>query len=588
MKKYIFYLCTFWLFLSMQIFVACMDIEEYPDGRIDFKEIFGNSKKTAGFLNDCYSALHNYGDNYDKQMLAGCTDEAEDVMDVQNGIAYRWHKGSLSPYNNPLNCAGNPESWNHYYSGIRLCNIFLAHIDTANVLSETERGSFRAQAFALRAFYYLQLVKHYGGVFLITKELSDDYDYSDMRRASFSECARQIISDCNNALKASDDEFMWHSGTIEADRGKMSKGIVYAIMSEVALYAASPLFNDGSFTWKEASYITGVALNECLAHGYDLYKSKPSSTDGYGPYDVYFYTRSDVSGLEDKETIMEGKNQLQMWQYSGLPTTLGQSRAGICPSQELIDSYETISGVAPVLGYKDENHLQPIINPDATDYNEADPYANRDPRLKASVYYHGALINLHKTETVSIAENGNCALSATSVRNSRTGYYVRKFSHFDSNRTANKDGYFKVFRLAELYLNYAEAMNEAKENGIAPTEAVDALNVIRSRVGMPPIPPNMSCDDFRLRVRNERRVELAFEEHRFFDVRRWKVLNETDKVITGMKVVKKDNGNVEFERFIVDNHRKAWDTKYLLFPLPGDEVIRLKNKTGIDYQNPNW
>ena len=103
-------------------------------------------------------------------------------------------------------------------------------------------------------------------------------------------------------------------------------------------------------------------------------------------------------------------------------------------------------------------------------------------------------------------------------------------------------------------MNYAEAANEASTTGTVPNDAVDAVNAVRSRVGMPGIPYGLSCDQFRLRIRNERRVELAFEEHRFFDVRRWKILDQTDKVITGMKA----NSDGSYSRFVVDNNRKAY------------------------------
>lgn len=278
---------------------------------------------------------------------------------------------------------------------------------------------------------------------------------------------------------------------------------------------------------------------------------------------------------------------MPVFMYNGLPIVNGMIKCGDCPSQELVDAYETTDGVAPILGYSDDEHLHPIINPEATLYNEADPYANRDPRLKASIYYNGALFNLGDGNSrVWTYEGGNCERSTTSMMHTRTGYYLRKYSNFNSDKNSNKDGYFKMFRLAELYLNAAEALNEAS-NGTAPQEAVNAINAIRSRVGMPGVPQNMSQADFRKKVRNERRVELAFEEHRFYDVRRWKILSETDKVITGMSC-QNNNGSFTYQRFVVDKDRKAYTDKYLIMPIPGDEAIRLKENTGVNYQNPGW
>ncbi|MEB3374970.1 RagB/SusD family nutrient uptake outer membrane protein [Bacteroides sp. CR5/BHMF/2] len=333
-------------------------------------------------------------------------------------------------------------------------------------------------------------------------------------------------------------------------------------------------------------------MDDCLANDYELYKKQPNATAGYSPYDVYFYSRTDLPVVNDKETIME-VGQMYMWSYAGLPATDGQTDAGACPSQELLDAYEVVNAdmteAYPLLNlenpYQDANHLQPNLNSAVQNlYNQAKPYENRDPRLKASIYYDGSKLNLETGTLVSTKTGGNCALDPSNARYTCTGYYTRKFSHYKSGRSGNLDGYFKEFRLAELYLNYAEAANEASTTGIVPNDAVDAVNTVRSRVGMPGIPYGLSCDQFRLRVRNERRVELAFEEHRFFDVRRWKILDQTDKVVTGMKA----NADGSYSRFVVDSDRRAYSEKFLLYPIPGDEAIRLQNASGTNCQNPGW
>jgi starch-binding outer membrane protein, SusD/RagB family len=570
----------------LAIIAGCTDIDIHPDGRTDNSDLFTTNRKTYAYLNQCYGWILNYGMNYNYTMLAGCSDEAKDAWELQNGITRQWNEGQLSPFGNPLEgIDGNPENYSHYYQGIRRCNIFLDNIADAAVYSDDIRNSFKAQVLTLRAFYYLQLVKRYGGVPLIT---TSDYDYSKAQRATFGECALQILDDCQAAINISDvEEWGWRSLDKENYRNVMTKAVCAAIRSEIALYAASPLFNDGTISWQDAAEITKTSLNDCLANGYELYKKSPDAAAGHSPYDVYFYSRSDLPVVNDKETIMEVSGQMYMWNYAGLPTTSGQSDAGACPSQELIDSYETTDGkpvLDPANPYNDDDHLQPNFNSDNTLYNESDPYANRDPRLKASIYYHGSKLNLETETLVSVKEGGNCALNPNNARYTCTGYYTRKFSHYQSGKSGNLDGYFKEFHLAELYLNYAEAANEASTTGIVPNDAVDAVNKIRNRVGMPGIPYGLSCDEFRYRVRNERRVELAFEEHRFFDVRRWKILDQTDKVITGMKV----DQNGSYTRFVVDNDRKAYTDKYLLYPIPGDEAIRLRNASGAESQNPGW
>ena len=583
MKKIILH--SLLILSSTVINIACLDVKDYEDGRISYEEIFQNDKKTAAYLNLCYSCIESFGMQYGgNTLLAGFSDEAQDANDVLSGNAYSWHNGRLTPYSNPINNGW----WENYWSGIRYCNIFLANIDQAKIALESNRNSWKAQAHALRAFYYLQLIKRFGGVPITTQPYPEKFDYSQIKKTSFSECAKLIFADCDEALKASDAELGWRAGNADSDRGKFTKAVVHAIKSQTALYAASPLWNDGTITWTDAATITMTALNECLSHGYDLYKQQPGGAEGYSAYDVYFYTRSDVNGASDKETIYESREQMSIYKYCGLPINNGVEKAGVCPSQELVDAYETIDGVSPILGYSDNNHLQPIINPNATLYHADRPYENRDPRMKASIYYNGALYNLADPNSkVWTYKGGNCEISQTNIIYTRTGYYIRKFSHYGSNKNSNKDGYFKVFRLAELYLNAAEALNEASTTGKAPDKAVQAINAVRQRVNMPSIDSNISCDEFRLKVRNERRVELAFEEHRFYDVRRWKILAQTDKTVTGMSCTN-SNGKFTYKRYSVDNNRNAWTDKFLIFPIPGDEAIRLKDYTGISFQNPGW
>ncbi|MDD3077595.1 MAG: RagB/SusD family nutrient uptake outer membrane protein [Paludibacter sp.] len=580
MKKY--KLLYFILVAVAIIPLGCTSIEDYPDGRLSFDQIFQNQKLVGGYMNSCYGSISgSTGDNYtDKTFLAAACDEAHDVGDVTNGAMYQWVSGFASAFDNSL---ASPEKWD-YYSPIRKCNIMIAKIDSANMYLEDQRESYKGEAYGLRAFYYLQMIKNYGGVPLILDNASeDDYDYSKLSRSTFSECALQIISDCRVAI--SNKTMGWHSGSSDKDRYRWSKAMSAAVMSEAALFAASPLNNDGTLDWNEAAVITKNALDSCLANGYALYTATPedaSATAAYGTYDLYFMSAADVKGQADPETIMTGRNQLAIWGYCGLPVTLGQTRAGSCPSQELVDSYETTDGKSPILGYEDEDHLHPIINPDATLYDENNPYANRDPRLVASIYYNGAPLTVGDSIYVETYEGGNCALSSTSKRNTRTGYYMRKFGNPTSDKNGNNDGYFRIFRLAELYLNYAEALNEASSS-MAPDAAVDAVNTVRARVGMPAIPYGLTKEEFRKKVRNERRVEFAFEEQRFYDVRRWMILDSTDKVVTGMKATT----DGKYERFVV-NRRKAYSDKYLRFPIPGDEAIRLKTQTGLDFQNPGW
>ena len=184
---------------------------------------------------------------------------------------------------------------------------------------------------------------------------------------------------------------------------------------------------------------------------------------------------------------------------------------------------------------------------------------------------------------------GNCEISSADLRYTRTGYYLRKYNNHRSNVDVAADGYMKLYRLAGLYLNFAEAAYNAAGPDVAVSglTAREAVNRIRVRAGMPELPAGMSKDAFEKRYRNERRVEMAFEEQRFFDVRRWKILGETDGFVTGMKITKGEDDSFTYERVRL-NPRNCSADKFLLLPIELGEVTKMNALTGTEWQNPGW
>lgn len=580
---------------------SCTDVDVDPDGRLAFDEIFTNEKLIAGWLQNCYSTFTSQlvGTVHGNSTFLDCaTDNAWSVDDVEGGALYQWNTGMATKQKNPL---VQLDRWEALYTGIRRCNIFINRVSDPkygdNIHTLGYRDRWIAEAKTLRAYYYLQLIKVYGGVPLILDQSDDsDYDYTRVRPATFGQVARQIVTDCHDALNC--DELSWQSGNAGSDFHRASKGMAAAVMSEAALFAASPLNADGSFSWAEAAELTKEALDGCLAHGYKLYTTAPAawpateSMVSVCAYDKMFLTPPDAMGTADPECIIAG-NQINVWQMNAALLLNGQQRAGACPSQELVDCYETTDGIRPILGYKDADHLQPIINPEAILYDESNPYANRDPRLKATIYYNGEpahLVDQAPDPLILTGEGQRFAISATSLRYTRTGYYLHKYFNLTSSLNANIDGHFRICRLAELYLNYAEAACEAATDAV-PQAAVQAVNAVRQRVQMPALPYSISRDEMRERVRNERRVEFAFEDVRFYDVRRWQTLDQC-KVVTGIRPTDSvdADGNYRadhYTRFVV-GRRYDTDAKHLRLPVPSAEAMRLKNITGLDFQNPGW
>jgi len=729
-------------------FVGCADLDMPSDGRVTLNEIFSTYYRTKNYYQNCIGGIPQFGFTYQNQTtpLASFCDEAQDASDRTAGAVYNWYNGTTSPTYNPLT-ASYYDPWDHYFTIIRRCNTFLQCIVDPEIatynFTETEKNGWIAEVRVVRAFAYLQLFKRYGQVPLMDVPYEVTHDFSQDTKATIEEIADFIISECDAALATPESEgqvigFRWAIN--DNERGKITRGFAQAVKSQTALFAASPLFAESGtkYTWAKAAEITKDALDKCLAHGYELYKTEVDPGVAQNPYAYYFIQVADPSRSVDKETIYESTEwRTNVWKNAGTPNWDGMVKAGPCPSQELVDSYNMANGEMPILGYSDADHLQPIINP-ASGYNPQKPYENRDPRFYASIYYNesdrtlaGAVekdiiplyfyknwgnqmqvtINDDWTEThivttggdpyvysyqlgeeVKSAEirqiafeskcpenmrcefffavaggpeggkeiwfnipksddwvtveiriedainnwgfgksnhflrfdlpdgsgheltirdpriesftpppapqkvetyvGGNCEISdrVTDTRFTRTGYYLRKFNNYRSNVNVDADGLMKIFRLGELYLNFAEAAYNSTGNPdaqVSGMSAREAVNAIRDRAGIPGLPAGLSKDDFEARYRNERRVELAFEEHRFFDVRRWKILDQTDNFVTGMKITKNSDETFSYQRFKLSS-RPTGNSKYLYYPIKQSEVSKMNAFTGIDWQNPGW
>lgn len=529
-----------------------------PDGRMTLNDIFSDEIRTEAYLNTVYSAIPTYYYYYHFfSFLAGISDEAHDsdVGNETSSLATQWLSGALTPTNDPTG-----GSYAAFWSGIRHANVFLANIGEANVPTGNNKVRFEGEAQLLRAFYYLELIKKYGPMPIVDAPFESDFDYTSLTRPSFQEVTDFIVSDCNAALA---NPALPLRITSEGQRGRFTKAIAHAIKSQALLYNASPLWNPSNdlSKWQAAAEATKQAITALTSTG----EYKLASN-----YSEYFLNRSDISEMpNDRETIFERPLGCFSGSINSIPSKAGMMKAGSCPSQELVDSYNMkATGEPAILGYEDENHLIPIINP-KSGYDPANPFEGRDPRFYATVWYNGAQYNMGSgiIHTIETFAGGSDQVLKTppSRRNTHTGYYLRKFFNpaIPDNINQNSCGW-KKFRLAELYLNYAEAANEA--NGPSG-EVYDAVNTIRRRVDMPDLPAGLTQSEMRERIRNERQVEFAFEEQRFWDVRRWKTLGQTDRVVTGMEPIVKEGGAFDYERFVVRS-TNVWQEKYLLFPIP--------------------
>ena len=623
------------LTVSVLALGSCQNaLDMAPDGKLSMDEIFADNDKTGAFLNSCYANMPAKGSRYYfwQRGPVVWSDEAWDTdAEAESGLmSGRFYNGDASAGNHPLTNVnsegGNGDYWARYWSAIRNCSYFISRIDKAAVKNPADAKRWKAEAHLLRAYYYSELLKWFGPVLVIEREpytFSDDF--STAKRASYYEVAKFIMEDCDVALATA--ELPWRI-TTDGEAGRVNKAMAEAIKSKMILFAASPLNNGGKDIWQEAYQINKASLANLKTNGYALYDKVnlpqtylsdvaflgPNKNEKTALYNEYFtqsmkYTSNPV----DRETIYQSRDgQGNLWDVDGIGAQDGY-KSGTCPSQELVDSYETSDG-KPVLDlttpYLDDQHLKPNFNKANTLFNPNDPYVNRDPRFYASIYYNGSKRKALWTfaEAPEAKENypapiGNrtriiatyvgepqTGIHATTRRATRTGYFERKFLHPNSgNDNAIAGANWKLFRLGEVILNFAEAAAEAGQL----VEAAAAVNEIRTRAGMPDLPVGLAKDELIRRVRNERRVELAMEENRFFDVRRWSAptadLSKTDRWITGAEITRNADGTYTYGRRVVRaTERKSYANKFLWLPIPLAESNRLVAITGANWQNPGW
>ena len=602
MKKKLLYTCIAASFaLSLG---SCSDVMDVtPDGRLSLEEVFANPDYTAAYFSQAFDNLPHKMMNYYwfDNLPSALSDESWSCDDVEGVGAINAYKGQGSARENLFETCYNEnfecQYWERYWKSIRTINVFLQNIPTAAVNSETDRSRMTAEAHVLRAYYYLQLIKWYGALPIIKVPFPDDVDYSTVKKSSAVDCLKFVVEDCETAMLCED--LPWR---IVNDREfrRLTRAMAAAIRSQAALYAASPLYNTGGENlWDYAYEKNKDSYQKLKANGYELYTQQHHPEEYLNAYGEYF-AQNATGGANpiDRETIwLDIKDNWGMWWVWGLPIQ-SNYRAGCVPSQELVDAYDMLEPGKPVLDlkqpYLDETHLQPNYT-EGSGYNPARPYEGRDPRFYATIIYNGASIYVGNTKSVVQTYNGgNSELRDNDRRYTRTGYYLNKYRNWQAySGLSGQDGKWKHYRMGEVYLNLAEAAIEAGHID----EGLALINDIRHRAGFDPSVDVTATtqEEARLLLRHERQVEFAFEEHRFFDTRRW-TRNEEDleneKFCTGMRA-KRSGLKLTYERFIVGSDgsspsKLSYKAKWHFLPIPIDDVSSLEDQTGDRWQNYGW
>jgi hypothetical protein len=557
MKKILFpYLL---IITCLPVFLSCkkdfLDIQ--ATDRISEQALLADSSLFENFVTNRYIGVRlqdkegdgtnpGFGRAFEYAMWSSLTDES-----IYNNDDNTWlvQRGLLAPENTGI--AGT--IWARSYRSIRECNWALQNIDKVT-MSADHKTRVTAELRFIRAFRYHDLIRNYGGIILMG---NDVYNLSDnlqdpklFTRSSLQESMNYVLGELDAAAAG----LPQNNGSNWAN-GRATKGAALGLKSRLTLYAASPLYNVGTWAAAVTASQNVISLNK-----YSLYTGGYANlfTDASGANTETIFARlyTKNAGHTHLE-IANGPNGYGGW-------------GGNLPLQNLVDDYQMDNGKS--------------ITDGTSGYNAQNPYANRDPRFYATIVYNGST---YRGAPVEIFTPGgkDSKDGPENWNTSKTGYYLKKYMN-DAYPLQNPWGNagfqpWYYIRYAEILLNFAEASNEASGADIVPAgstlSARTAMNLVRARAGMPALPAGLTQTTMRDAIRNERRVELAFEEHRFYDVRRWKIADVTEnRPAQGINITKSGSTLTFATKVALDG--RAFATKHYWLPIPRAEIQASGNK----------
>jgi starch-binding outer membrane protein, SusD/RagB family len=550
MKKIL--LCVFIIMIAGSCNRDFLDTK--PLDKVPSEDAWKDGALAEAFITGIYTGLGQGG--FDEQMLASLSDEAV-FTHPSRGINVV-NEGTLNPSNigweNVNYRWGKDGGNNDMYAKIRQCNMALENLRTASFDDKPLNDRLQGESHFMRGFYYHQLIRYYGGVPIITRSYGLGEDYS-VTRNTWEECVNFVIKECDSAILLLKGKTM--------SQGRASELAALALKSRMLLYAASDLHHiptaktkstlisgyanpellgylsgDRTARWTAAKNAAKAVMDAASTLGYKLNLTAPvSAAEGKKNYISLAMGGGSKFGDVDKfaeSEILFGRYWTNAKdEYAGMYVGLTNGPngyhnwAGNTPVQQLVDDYEMMDGSK--FDWSNPKH-------------KAQPYTNRDPRLYATILYDGAdwkprekiSGNVDPANQIQTGkyDQGGTFLPGLDTRNSSienwngswTGYYMRKFIDPDPNivdNTTRQTIPWPFFRYTEAVMNYVEACIELGED----TEAQTWLKKIRYRAGMPAITETGAA--LKERYRNERRVELAFEDQRYHDCRRWMIAPAT-------------------------------------------------------------
>lgn len=536
-------------------FTSCnfLDIDSLNSYAED--NVFSEYALTEAYVTKHYTLLRN---GFNQNATRMVTDEC---MCNFNQMAWGYPHDIVNGYMTP-DFLGGYDTWSEYYKNIRDCNIFFKNKDKFAQFTKEEQDLLIGEMTFFRAYYYMDLVSRFGGVPYITDVFELDDPNMMLPRNSYEECVEKIAAELKKAA-----ELLPEKQTGE-NFGRVTKGAALAMRSRLLLYAASPYWNPDNDVKKWE--LAAEAAKEVLSLDYQL------DSDYQG---LFLNPHSPEIIFERLYTTEYGAEWVDQ---KNSPNGMGGWSA-TCVLQDMVDSYEMEDGTMP--------------DPSKYAIATSDPWKGRDPRFYASIGCDGYMYRNRPLE-FWISEDGKKGGQDSKLGDyegwnaTQTGYIMRKFMDEElipdgTNWTVNSKQPWIYCRLGEIYLNYAEAMYHCGEEGVARFY----VNEIRKRARggrtdiLPDIPETVTGNELLEKIQHERKIELAFEEHRFFDIRRWKIAEDVmNKPGKGIMITKKDNGEKSYSIITVQADRKFVSPNHYLLPIPRSEI----QKNNLLKQNPGY
>jgi len=569
-------------------------LDKAPEVNITEQDVFSKFTSFQGFVEDLYQNVvdvtlctdatmnFNWGDDVicSYQFMVGPS--------FEKGDYWIWQTTSRSPFNGTISggatqtAKGTKGYWANGWYGIRNANIAISNVNKLIAGTQEERDLIAGQAYFFRGYLHFEILRSWGGIPYIDTVFSP-VDQLKRPRLSYRLTADKITADLEKAAQllpaVSWDQTVTGQTTLGNNSGRLTKFAAYGYLGKNLLYSASPLMNGeatGNFTYDvELCKKAAAAFNEVIK----LIDNNYFGLEAWADYSKNFYSLT-YNTMKGKEIVFSNPSYgYKRWNYGEQQISyLGGWGTYAGPTQNYVENFGMANGL-------------PLENI-ASGYDASNPWINRDPRFYYSVIVDRDRLIKNTANIHTFAEffiNGR----HRNVSNSLTGYGHRKYQHLTCNSYDNGwgNGYFwecPQMRLADVYLMYAEAANEAYGPTTVPPDipggltAVAAINVIRARAGVPDVDASYltTKEDFREQIRRERAVELAFENHRWYDLRRWYVAQ--DLKYREKYELQYDQPHSYFKKNLVLT--TVFDAKHWWLPFP---VAQVSLYPGFK-QNPGW